>query len=219
MARTLVIANHHDRDPGLVGARLLEHGHELAVATREEPESWPDACSFDLVVHLGSEWSVYADDVRVPVALECDLAHGAVEAGIPVLGICFGAQLLATALGGSVARGAQTELGWLEIEPCDEALEPGPWFQWHGDVFEPPRDARVLAVSEAGCQAFTLGSALAVQFHPEVTPGIVSRWAASDPAPLERAGLDPAAMVARTAAEQDRVRVATARLVDRFLYG
>jgi len=217
--RTLVLANRGDSDPGLVGARLVEHGHQLTVATREEPEAWPDAHGFDLVVHLGSQWSVYADEVRTPVGREGELARRAVDAGIPVLGICFGAQLLALALGGSVARGSRTELGWLEIEPCDDTLEPGPWFQWHGDVFEPPRDARMLAVSDAGCQAFALGPALAVQFHPEVTPGIVGRWAASDPAPLERAGLDAAAIVARTASEQARVRVATARLVDGFLYG
>jgi len=214
-----VLANRGDNDPGLVGAHLVEHGHELTLAIREESESWPDVRNFDLVVHLGSEWSVYAEDVRGPIGRERDLACRTVDAGIPVLGICFGAQLLAAALGGSVARGPRTELGWLPIEPCDDALEPGPWFQWHGDVFEPPSDARVLAVSDVGCQAFALGSALALQFHPEVTPDIVGRWAATDPVPLEQAGLDAATLVAITSAEQARVRPATARLVDEFLYG
>ena len=214
-----MLANRGDGDPGLVGERLVEHGYELTLATREEPETWPDLHGFDLVVHLGSEWSVYADEVRAPVDHERELARRAVDAGVPVLGICFGAQLLASALGGSVARGPRTELGWLEIEPCDDTLEPGPWFQWHSDVFEPPDDARVLAVSDVGCQAFTLGSAFAVQFHPEVTPAIVGRWAASDPVPLGRAGLDAQTIVARTAHEQARVREAAARLVDEFLYG
>lgn len=225
MPRTLVLANRADCDAGLVGERLTEHGHELVVAAREATGPWPDPLAFDLVLHLGSDWSVYDPAHQAPVERELALARAAVEADVPVLGICFGAQLLASALGGSVTRGPRIELGWLAIEPCDTneasapVLEPGPWFQWHGDVFEPPPDAVVLATSDVGCQAFTTGSALAVQFHPEVTPGIVARWAGNDPEPLAAAGVEAEAVVARTAAEQERVRSATARLVDHFLYG
>ena len=103
--------------------------------------------------------------------------------------------------------------------PDDGPMEPGPWFQWHGDTFTLPPRAELLARSEVGPQAFRVGTALAVQFHPEVTPEIVGRWAASDPAPLARAGLDAATVVSRTSAEQERVRGATARLVNQFLYG
>ena len=219
MATALVIANREDDDPGLVGEHLATRDYHLTALIREADEPWPAPHTTDLVVILGSEWSVYSDSVQAPVERERSFVVAAVNADVPVLGICFGAQLLAAALGGSVARGPSTELGWLEIEPRDGALEPGPWFQWHGDVFEPPDDARVLAVSDVGCQAFTFGSAFAVQFHPEVTPGIVGRWAASDPVPLGQAGFDAKTIVARTAHEQDRVRAATARLVDGFLYG
>jgi GMP synthase (glutamine-hydrolysing) len=220
----LVIANDGDDDPGLVGAQLAARGFGLQTVVRETDGTWPAVDASDLVVVLGSEWSVYWDSVREPVEREQTYVAGAVAAGVPVLGICFGAQLLASALGGTVTPAAHHELGWLEVEPvgpaaADVGIAPGPWFQWHGDTFSLPPGAELLARSAAGPQAFRCGSALAVQFHPEVTPEIVGRWAASDPAPLADAGLDVETVVARTAAEQQRVAPATARLVDAFIYG
>lgn len=224
MPNAVVIANADDADPGLVGAHLEERGFTLTTVTREDPDPWLPPTSADLVVILGSAWSVYWESMQEPVARECTFVATAVEAGVPVLGICFGAQLLARALGGEVVPAARQELGWLEIEPvAAAALEPlieaGPWFQWHADTFTLPPGAELLARSAVGPQAFRLGGALAVQFHPEVTPDIVARWAASDPAPLAEVGLDAATVVERTAQEQQRVRPATARLVDGFLYG
>ncbi len=228
MPNVVVIANADDSDPGLVGAHLEERGYGLTTITREDPGPWPPPTSADLVVVLGSAWSVYWESMQEPVARECAFVAAAVDTDVPVLGICFGAQLLAHALGGEVVPAAHLELGWLEIEPvvaptssppASPAIEAGPWFQWHADTFTVPSGAELLARSAVGPQAFRLGSALAVQFHPEVTPDIVALWAASDPAPLAAAGLDAATVVDRTAQEQQRVRAATARLVDRFLYG
>jgi GMP synthase-like glutamine amidotransferase len=220
----LVIANDGDDDPGLVGAQLRIHGYRMHTVVREADEPWPTPDAADLVVVLGSEWSVYWDRVRRAVAREQAFVAAAVTAEVPVLGICFGAQLVASALGGVVSPAVHQELGWLEVEPVLLAggrppIEPGPWFQWHADTFSLPPGAELLAHSSVGPQAFRCGSALAVQFHPEVTPAIVARWAASDPAPLAAAGLDPATIVARTADEQARVAPAAARLVDGFLYG
>jgi GMP synthase-like glutamine amidotransferase len=172
----------------------------------------------DLVLVLGSDWSVYSDAVRGPVARERDLLAAAVEAATPVLAICFGAQILAAALGGEVRAADSTELGWLEVAPLGDAdIEPGPWFQFHGDRFTVPPGATLLARSEVGPQAYRVGSALGVQFHPEVTPAIVRRWATSDPEPVARAGFTTDDLVARTAAEQPRARRAAQRLVDAFL--
>jgi GMP synthase-like glutamine amidotransferase len=218
----LVIANRGDDDPGLVGVRLRERGFGLRTVLRESDDPWPAPDSVDLVVVLGSEWSVYWEAFRAPVAREQAYVAAAVEADVPVLGICFGAQLLASALGGEVRPAGDQELGWLAIEPVDDVaggVEAGPWFQWHADTFTLPPGARLLARSEVGPQAFRVGSALAVQFHPEVTPEIVGRWAAGDPAPLARAGTDAASVVARTTEELQRVTGATTRLVDAFLYG
>ena len=225
MARALVIANEGDDDPGLVGAHLSVRGYGLTTVIREHDAPWPSADVVDLVVVLGSEWSVYWDTVEEPVERECSFVADAVEGGVPVLAICFGAQLLAAALGGVVTPADHHELGWLEVEAVSESpirrslIESGPWFQWHGDTFSLPHGAELVAQSGAGPQAFRVGSALGVQFHPEVTPAIVARWAASDPAPLARAGLDAEWIVDRTTQEQPRVRRATARLVDHFLYG
>ena len=225
MAAALVIANHGDDDPGLVGEHLATRGYHVTTLIRETDEPWPAPHTTDLVVILGSEWSVYSGSVRARVERECSFVVAAVHADLPVLGICFGAQIIAAALGGTVKPADHQELGWLDIEPAgdarlaDELIEPGPWFQWHSDTFTLPPGARLLASSGVGPQAFTLGSAFAVQFHPEVTPGIVGRWAASDPVPLGQAGFDAKTIVARTAHEQTRVRAATARLVDGFLYG
>jgi GMP synthase-like glutamine amidotransferase len=98
-----------------------------------------------------------------------------------------------------------------------DEIEPGPWFQFHRDTFTVPPAARLLATSPVGPQAFSYGSALAVQFHPEVTPGIVARWAEDDPEPVAEADLTAGELVARTDAEQDRVALAAARLVDLVL--
>ncbi len=233
MPAALVLANRDDADPGLVGQALIERGYHLTTLAREDDaEGWsrsPVRGDVDLVVVLGSEWSVYSDAVQGRVQREQSFVAGAVDAGVPVLAICFGAQLLAAALGGEVAPAGRTELGWLEVQPVERgldgdgrdqrriAIEPGPWFQFHGDTFTVPPGATELARSDVGPQAFSAGSALGVQFHPEVTPDIVGRWAASDPEPVARAGMGAEELVARTAAEQPRARKAAARLVDAFL--
>ena len=222
MPTALVLANRDDADPGLVGEALVEHGFRMTPLAREDagaawPVGTPDA---DLLLVLGSDWSVYAEAVRSPVARERDLLSTAVGAGTPVLAICFGAQLLAVALGGEARPAVRTELGWLDIDvdPVAEGLiEPGPWFQFHSDTFTVPSGATLLAQTDVGPQAFRAGSALAVQFHPEVTPEIVARWTTSDPEPVARAGLTADELVARTATEQPRARRAASRLVERFL--
>jgi GMP synthase-like glutamine amidotransferase len=173
-----------------------------------------------LIVILGSEWSVYSDAVAESVDRERAFVAAAVEAHVPVLGICFGAQLLAAALGGEVGRAEHDEVGWMQVQPepgAPAAIEPGPWFQFHRDTFTLPPAARLLATSDVGPQAFSYGSALAMQFHPEVTPGIVARWADTDPEPVANAGQTADELVARTDTEQDRVAVAAARLVDLVL--
>ncbi len=214
-----VLANADDADAGLVGAALAARGFRLTTLHREA-DRWPDKVRTALLVVLGSEWSVYADAFADAVDRERGFVAAAVEAHVPVLGICFGAQMLAAALGGEVRPADREEVGWHEVRPepgAADAITAGPWFQFHRDTFTLPPAARLLATSDVGPQAFSYGSALAVQFHPEVTPGIVARWAAGDPEPVARAGLSADDLVARTDAEQDRAAVAAARLVDLVL--
>jgi len=95
---------------------------------------------------------------------------------IPILGVCFGAQALAAALGGTVSRAPRPEIGWHYVETDASWISRGPWFQWHSDRFTVPDGATELARSALAPQAFRHGRSLGVQFHPEVDGDIVSDW-------------------------------------------
>ncbi len=90
-----------------------------------------------------------------------------------MLGICFGAQLLAQLTGGSVGPAQQPERGWISV---DGAPYTGDWFAWHGDEITVPEQAQVIARSDACVQAFRIGPHLGVQFHPEVTIEMITSW-------------------------------------------
>jgi GMP synthase-like glutamine amidotransferase len=90
---------------------------------------------------------------------------------------------------------------------------------WHGDTFGPPDGATVVARTEAGPQAFTLGPHLLVQFHPEATAEIVSAWLAYDDADFRVAGIDPEATLAELRANQEEARARAETMLDRFLGG
>jgi GMP synthase-like glutamine amidotransferase len=134
--------------------------------------------AYDRVVTLGSEHA--ADDDSVPwQAVEQATLRAAVEADVPVLGICFGGQSLARALGGGVRRAARPEIAsWVSVGARDGAMDDGPWFEWHRDEILPPPGAEILAANESGVQAFRLGPHVGLQFHPEVDEAIVDAWIA-----------------------------------------
>jgi len=163
--------------PGLLGEFATDLGLDVAVHRPDHgPDALPEPGSFDLLVVMGSIESVY--DASVPwIAPERALVAGAVDGGVPVLGVCFGGQLLAEVLGGSVARGGRTELGWVRIRTTDPTrVPPGPWLNWHDDVITCPPGAEAVATSVLALQAFVQGVHTGVQFHPEVTVGVVHAW-------------------------------------------
>lgn len=219
--RAYVTANGYDNDAGLVGERLTALGYRLQVLHREDHDSWPALHDADLVVALGSDWSVYWDHVAGPVGTEVAALRKAHERGVPVLGICFGSQLLATALGGVVSRAPaeHVEIGWYDVTPADgaPAVVAGRWFQWHSDRWTVPLGAELLASSPNANQAFRLGRTFATQFHPEVTAGIVARWSGGGADELAANGVDAAALVAETDRMQADVRPRTDALVDWFV--
>lgn len=215
--KALVIANRGDDDAGNVGERLIQRGFDLKIVHRDGDDEI-DPVGADLVVMLGSDWSVYWDKVANHVEREAEAARAIVASDTPMLAICYGAQLVSHALGGSVQRASQTEIGWFDVTSEDHELAPpGPWFEFHVDTFTPPKGAEVFATTDAGPQAFWLGRTLAVQFHPEVSTEIIRRWGDDSASEADEYGIDFDALYAQSEqlAAQNRERCYA--LVDAFL--
>jgi GMP synthase-like glutamine amidotransferase len=137
-----------------------------------------------------------------------------------VLGLCFGGQALAAALGGEVRRAAAPEIGWIELEPLDgRAIAPGPWFSWHYDTFTLPPGAQELARSAACPHAFRVGRSVGLQFHPEVTPEIVEGWVHGGRDTLAAHRIDTEAIRAQTRAGAAAARARSFALFDAIAAG
>jgi GMP synthase-like glutamine amidotransferase len=215
--RALIIVHEEDAPGGLVSAWLRERGAEEDDYLISADGRSPDPRAYDLVVSLGSEESAYDDSVPW-VSREQALLRDAVRADVPVLGICFGGQILARALGGQAVRARQSEIGWVPVRTHQPALiAEGPWFQWHYDTFTPPDGAVLLAEGPVGPQAYTVGRSLGVQFHPEVTNGIVEEWISLGAAKLDRDGIDADRLLAETRRREAENRARTWRLMDVFV--
>ena len=217
--RALVVANSNDADPGFVGERFRHHGFAFSEAHREYPTEWPEMAGHDLILLLGSEWSVYWDHISGEVAAETALVQAAHQAGIPIFGICYGSQMVAHALGGRVLRATRPEVGWHQVESAlPQVIASGPWLQWHFDGFEKPAEFTQLAHSESGPQAIVGGRTFASQFHPEATESMLARWTAGGGADeLGRLGLTPEQVMADTRANVGASRKNSDRIVDWFV--
>lgn len=227
--RVLFIQHDHTSPVGPVGARFADHGFEvdeLLVVPADRfgdpgvEVRFPDPTRYDVVVPMGSPWSVY-DDALIGswVRPELEFLRSAHQAGVPVLGICFGGQALAAALGGRVVPAERSEVGWYAVDTlAPDLVEPGPWFQWHHDRWAPPPGARTIATSPVSEQAFVIGRSLAVQFHPELTPSMLEGWLGNGGARyLEAKGRDADALLAETESMAEAAERRAHRLVDRFL--
>ena len=174
--RALLIANANDADAGFVGERFRSHGYAFDECHREHPGDWPSLDGHVLVLLLGSEWSVYWPEVAHNVSAEVAVVHEAARRGVPVFGICFGNQVLAHALGGTVEKAREPEIGWMNIvSDLPLVIAEGPWMQWHYDVVTVPGHAVELARSAAGPQAWRLGRMFSTQFHPEANEAVLRR--------------------------------------------
>lgn len=218
--RVTVVRHHEEDSAGFVGDAFAARGAELAVHLFPKEGPLPEPGGLEYVVLLGANFSVYEDGPNAGwIAEELAWLRRIDEAGVPVLGICFGAQALAAALGGRVEPAERKEVGWTVVETLDPAVMPaGPWLEFHGDQCYPPPQARLLARSTLGIQAFVLGRHLAVQFHPEVDEAQLRGWMdAGGRAEAARAGVDPDRFLAETAAQEPAARDRAGRLVDAAL--
>lgn len=178
--RVLIVRNSETAPEGAFGRWLADQGADITIVTGEAlPEREAEAFAADLVVLLGSPHGVYDTHIAW-IAAQRDIVRRLADAGRPIIGICFGAQMLAAATGGEampIGEG-RAFLGVFGNEDAREALWRGPFVRWHGDHFTVPPGATVLARDGGTIQVFREANRLGVQFHPEATPEIVRGWVA-----------------------------------------
>jgi GMP synthase (glutamine-hydrolysing) len=185
----IVALTHGDNvGPGVFEDAARAAGHELVernVARDGVPEDVGDA-----VIVLGGAMHPDQDDRHPWLAPEIGFLEQQLERGTPLLGVCLGSQLIARAAGARVYQADEPEVGWLPVEVTDEgAADPVAAalptrfdaFQWHHYTHDLPDGAVELARSPVCTQAFRLGRAWGVQFHPEVRARQVESWLAEDP--------------------------------------
>lgn len=165
---------------GFLQPWLTQRGHEITSTQLYDGAKLPSLDDLDFLIVMGGPMSVNDEDKFPWLIEEKRFIAAAIDQGKYVLGICLGAQLIATALGSRVYQHTQREIGWFPVDPVQTAAPKNnshlfaasfEAFHWHGDTFDLPKDTEHLA-SSAGChnQAFAFGDrVLALQFHLEAT--------------------------------------------------
>lgn len=219
MKRALVLRHHLEDHPGLVGEGLVARGYEFDVAMMNESTASPSLDGYDVMVILGSKCAVYDREVEAAwFGRELALIGDADRRGVPILGVCFGAQALCRHFGGEVSRAPDGEIGWFEIDVVPGVdLPAGPWFEFHFDECSLPPPAELWATSSRAVQAFALGRHVGVQFHPEIDESQLKEWLVADEAEARELGLDAEALLEETARETPAARRRAQALVDLFL--
>jgi len=188
MKRVLIITHVESEGPGTLGYFLRSLGDVVIQRTRlYNGETLPDEVrDVDAIVIMGGPMNVYDENEYPFLKEETDFLSSAIEANIPILGICLGAQMIAKASYASVSRAFEKECGWRDVSLTDTGrrdilfqgvTDPVRVFQWHEDTFEIPYGGTLLATSkECTNQAFRYGNAYGLQFHVEVTRDMLVNW-------------------------------------------
>ncbi len=213
---------------GVIGNALRARGHALQVFQAGVDDLAPIAENpADLLLILGGPIGVYETEAYPWLEAEIALIRQRLAAGGKMIGVCLGAQLIARAAGARVYAGTR-EIGWAPISPTpagqDSALAElasAHWevLHWHGDTFDLPPGAQLLASTAAvQNQAYAIGNeVLALQFHPEVMPRDIEAWLIGHTVELAKAGVDPRTIRARTAEVGATVAAAGERMFARWL--
>ena len=187
----LVIEHAGNEGPGLIEHTLFQDDVPFRVLNLTPDTHLPRMNGYSHIVLLGGPMNVYEEE-RYPFLKEEDLfIKEAIQRGKTVLGICLGAQLIAKALGAKVSKSPVKELGWYDVSLTEEGIkdpffsslpETFSVFQWHGDTFEIPKSAKLVATShEVPHQAFRYGNNVyGLQFHLEVTEDMIQEWLDAD---------------------------------------
>ena len=185
--KAIVLMHVESEGPGTLGTFLQNHGVEIETRKLYAKDPVPTEISgLDAVISMGGPMNVYEEDEYPFLKDETDFLRQAIDAGIPVMGVCLGAQMIAKACGKKVYRAPEEEVGWCQISLSEKARDddlfkdlPSPLtvFQWHGDTFDVPDGGVLLATSEV-CknQAFRYKNAYGLQFHVEVTGDMLEEW-------------------------------------------
>jgi GMP synthase (glutamine-hydrolysing) len=205
---------------GTLGSWATERG--VRIVPGVAGTTLPDPAGLDAIAVLGSAEGAW-DDAVPWLADEIAYLERAIGAGVPILGICFGGQLLARVLGGTAhAADGHHENGWRTITShVPEVIAEGPWMEFHFDTFTAPPTSEVLAHSARCDQAFRQDRHLGVQFHPEITPAEFETWVArwtgtSIEDRFDELGVTTEGLRAETAQRAEASRVASWRLFDDF---
>jgi len=162
--------------PGTIQPWLQKAGFDISFTVFSEDPKLPNIPDIDFLVIMGGSMSVNDEEKYPWLISEKQFIREFIASGKPVLGICLGAQMIASALGAKVYRNPEKEIGWFPIQILKSSNPqifqfPNPFtpLHWHGETFDLPEGAVLLASSEATKnQAFQYGkNVLAIQFHPE----------------------------------------------------
>jgi len=215
--KVLILQHEEPTPPGYLAEWLDEQKAEVDVHRIDLHDWTNDPREYDFIASLGSEFAAF-DDTKPFIPREAELLRAATKADVPVLGLCFGGQLLARVLGGESFRSDHSEIGWLPVRTEDaDLVAEGPWFNWHFDTFTLPPGAKLIAQTDIAPQAYVVGRNLGLQFHPEVTPEIMESWVKAYRHELDGDGVDPDALLEQTYRLAPEVRKRSERLFSRFV--
>ncbi|MDE0121075.1 MAG: type 1 glutamine amidotransferase [bacterium] len=227
MKRVAVI-KHSAASVGRLGERLDHSAVEWEEVNAAEGDSLPPVEEIGALVIMGGRMGAYETGEHSFLVEEMALARQAVDRGMPVLGICLGAQLLAAALGGSAYLADRPEVGAVPVlltepgyrHPIVSKVAGRRVFSMHQDTFDPPPGSVLLAYSQRFPQAFSIGSALGIQFHPETPNAEANEWAYNGArGMLERAGKTPDEFAAEMAEAEGEIVDGGHQLFDAWIAG
>lgn len=229
MKRAVVIEHDPSISLGNLEPVLVQAGYAIEIVdARTADLSAIDASAPDLVVVLGNDSAVYEKDRLDYIAREEQWVADRLAAEKPILGVCFGAQIMASALGGEVYKGDSTQIGYRTVEPTEAGkdspvavFEGVPVMQWHGDTFTlPDTVTRLAGSSDYANEAFSIDNwALAIQFHPEVTEDMFAQWLADGRESVSAQGLSEAELVNEHLALNERMQDASVAMLTAWLSG